>query len=42
MARRRHKSSSYCHAIVELHGGSVCVEDSSEAGTTIAVQLPVQ
>ena len=29
-------------AIVELHGGSVCVEDSSEAGTTIAVQLPVQ
>ena len=29
-------------AIAELHGGSVCVEDSSEAGTTIAVQLPVQ
>ena len=29
-------------AIVELHGGSICVEDSSEAGTTIAVQLPVQ
>ena len=29
-------------AIVELHGGSVCVEDSSEAGTTITVQLPVQ
>ena len=29
-------------ASAELHGGSVCVEDSSEAGTTIAVQLPVQ
>ena len=29
-------------AIAELHGGSVCVEDSSEAGTTIAVQFPVQ
>ena len=29
-------------AIAELHGGSVCVEDSSEAGTTIAVQLLVQ
>ena len=29
-------------AIAELHGGSVCVEDSSEAGTTIAVQLPMQ
>lgn len=29
-------------AIAEFHGGSVCVEDSSEAGTTIAVQLPVQ
>ncbi len=29
-------------AIAELHGGSVCVDDSSEAGTTIAVQLPVQ
>ena len=29
-------------AIAELHGGSVCVEDSSEVGTTIAVQLPVQ
>ena len=29
-------------AIAELHGGSVCVEDSSETGTTIAVQLPVQ
>ena len=28
--------------IAELHGGSVWVEESSEKGTTIAVELPVQ
>ena len=26
--------------IVKLHGGTVCVENSSEAGTTVAVSLP--
>ena len=28
--------------IANLHGGSVWVEESSEKGTTIAVELPVQ
>ena len=28
--------------IADLHGGSVWVEESSEKGTTIAVELPVQ
>ena len=28
--------------IVKLHGGTVCVEDSSEAGTTVAVSLPLR
>ena len=28
--------------IVKLHGGSVCVENSSEAGTTVAVSLPLR
>ena len=27
--------------IVKLHGGTVCVENSSEAGTTVAVSLPL-
>lgn len=26
--------------IVKLHGGTVCVENSSEAGTTVAVSFP--
>ena len=28
--------------IVKLHGGTVCVENSSEAGTTVAVSLPLR
>ena len=28
--------------IVKLHGGSVCVENSSEAGTTVSVSLPLR
>ena len=28
--------------IVNLHGGTVCVENSSEAGTTVAVSLPLR
>ena len=28
--------------IVKLHGGIVCVENSSEAGTTVAVSLPLR
>ena len=28
--------------IVKLHGGPVCVENSSEAGTTVAVSLPLR
>ena len=28
--------------IVKLHGGTVCVENSSEAGTTVAVTLPLR
>ena len=28
--------------IVKLHGGTVCVGDSSEAGTTVAVSLPLR
>ena len=28
--------------IANLHGGSVRVEESSDRGTTIAVELPVQ
>ena len=28
--------------IVKLHGGTVCVENNSEAGTTVAVSLPLR
>ena len=28
--------------IADLHGGSVWVEESSDKGTTIAVELPIQ
>ena len=28
--------------IVKLHGGTVCVENSTEAGTTVAVSLPLR
>ncbi len=28
--------------IVKLHGGTVCVENSSEAGTTVAVSFPLR
>ena len=28
--------------IVKLHGGTMCVENSSEAGTTVAVSLPLR
>ena len=40
--RQRGSELSLVWEIVKLHGGTVCVENSSEAGTTVAVSLPLR
>ena len=40
--RRRGAGASLVWEIADLHGGSVWVEESSDKGTTIAVELPMQ
>ena len=40
--RRRAWGFRWCGRSSNLHGGTVCVENSSEAGTTVAVSLPLR